>query len=82
MMLLPLTTWAIKSTLLGLIFTAFRPMIWLRNLAIAGIVVSGMWYVAVSIMFHTLCGPVGGHVCEPKIQYTDLRPKQLRVLNL
>ena len=52
--------WLIKSTLLFLILSAFRPLTWLRVLATAGIVVSGLFYLSTSTIIGVACRPLGG----------------------
>ncbi|KAF2680901.1 hypothetical protein K458DRAFT_89307 [Lentithecium fluviatile CBS 122367] len=53
-------TWLIKLTLFCLIFTAFRPVTWLRRLVFIGIFVTGAFYLYTAIDRGIACGPRGG----------------------
>lgn len=53
-------TWLVKCALFSLILTAFKPIIWLRNLCWLGIVVTGMFYTYCAIYSGVTCGPKGG----------------------
>ncbi|KAL8950209.1 MAG: hypothetical protein Q9222_003738 [Ikaeria aurantiellina] len=53
--------WFVKLSLFVLYVQIFRPLRWLRFLAWAGAVLTGLMYFATSIAFAVLCAPSGGH---------------------
>lgn len=59
-MVMPATVWLIKATLIFLIFSAFRPLRWLRMLCWAGLGVTFVFYTASIIVQAIPCHPRGG----------------------
>jgi hypothetical protein len=57
---MPATVWIIKATLIFLIFTAFRPIRWLRVLCWVGLGVTFVFYTVSIVLQAVPCHPRGG----------------------
>lgn len=52
--------WMIKFSVFSLIFHAFRPIAYIRQLVYAGVLVTGLYHTGVAITNGVICGPHGG----------------------
>lgn len=52
--------WLVKLSIFSLIYCAFRPLTYIRWLVYAGLVVTGLYTIAVSVANGVLCAPKGG----------------------
>jgi hypothetical protein len=53
--------WLIKLSIFSLLFHAFRPLVYIRRLVYVGVLISGLYHIAVAITTGIICGPHGGH---------------------
>ncbi len=52
--------WATRLALFSLIYFAFRPIPYIRRLVYVGVLVTGLYNLAASIIYGVICGPHGG----------------------
>ena len=53
--------WFVKLSLFVLYVNVFGPLRWLRILAYAGAIITGLFYFSVMIIYSVLCTPMSGH---------------------
>ena len=52
--------WAIKLALFSFIYHALRPLLYIRIIIYVGVILTGLYSMAVAIIYGVFCGPQGG----------------------